>query len=308
MTWAALSVPPLGVGAWAWGDRLYWRYGKGYGLDDVREAFEVSLEAGVTFFDTAEIYGFGASERILGDLVRSSGRPLIIASKYAPFSWRISARSVGRALDASLKRLGLDHIDLYQVHFPFSLVPFDALMGALADAVKAGKTLAVGVSNYSAEKMRRAHEALARRGVRLYSNQVSYSLLRRTPEVDGVLDACRELGVTLIAYGPLAQGILTGKFPPGTTAPGVRRFRSDFRGRNLKAAEPVVSLLKEIGQAHGRTPGQVALSWLLRQEGVVPIPGAKNRLQAAENAGALGWEMAAGEAEALDRATLPWRR
>ena len=111
-----------------------------------------------------------------------------------------------------------------------------------------------------------------------------------------MLDACRELGVTLIAYGPLAQGILTGKFPPGTTAPGVRRFRSDFRGRNLKAAEPVVSLLKEIGQAHGRTPGQVALSWLLRQEGVVPIPGA------------LGWEMAAGEAEALDRATLSWRR
>lgn len=295
-----LKVSQLGVGAWAWGDKRYWGYGTDFGLSDVEEAFQASLDAGITLFDTAEIYGWGTSERILGDLARRSGKRVVIATKFAPLPWRFSPGSVRRALDGSLKRLGLDHIDLYQVHFPFSLIPSETLMDVLAEAVELGKLRFVGVSNYSAAKMRRAHEALARRRVPLVSNQVEYSLLRRTPEVNGVLAACRELNVTLIAYSPLAQGILTGKYRPGSSVSGLRRFRRNFRGRDLRAAMPVLRLLDDIAQAHGKTPAQVALNWLLRQEGVVPIPGAKNRQQATENAGAVGWEITAEEVEALN--------
>ena len=304
-----LTVSAVGIGVWAWGDTRYWGYGHDFGLSDVEEAYETSVEAGITFFDTAEIYGAGASERILGGLVRRSQRPVAVATKYAPLPWRFSTGALHKALDASLDRLGLDHIDLYQVHFPLSLVRLETLMDALADAVAAGKVRYVGVSNYSATKMRRAHEALALRGIPLASNQVAYSLLRRSPEVDGVLDACRDLRCTLIAYSPLAQGLLTGKYRPGASAPGLRRLRREFRDRSLRAAMPVVQLLEEIARTHGRTPAQVALNWLMRQDPVVvPIPGVKNRQQAAEAAGAVGWRMAEEEAEALDTATLAWRR
>ncbi|MEE9285392.1 MAG: aldo/keto reductase, partial [Dehalococcoidia bacterium] len=217
----SIRVSVLGVGVWSWGARTYWGYGRDFGLSDVEEAFQASIDAGLNFFDTAEIYAGGVSERILGDLVRKSGRELVVASKFAPLPWRVTARSLHKALDATLSRLGLEQVELYQVHFPFSLIRLDSMMQALADAVKAGKIRAVGVSNYGASKMRRAHEALARRGVPLAANQVRYSLLDRRPETNGVLDACRQLNVTLIAHTPLAQGLLTGKYRPGSLPRGV---------------------------------------------------------------------------------------
>ena len=303
-----LHVAPLGVGTWAWGDTRYWGYGQDHTRSDVDEAFRVSVEAGLTFFDTAEIYGGGASERILGELARQCETPVIIATKFMPWPYRLTARALSRALDASLQRLGVDHVDLYQIHWPFSLIRTETLMGALADAVEAGNVRYVGVSNYNATQMRRAHAALARRGVPLVSNQINYSLLNRSPEMNGVLDTCRELSVAIIAYSPLAQGILTGKYKPGSKAPGLRRFRRPFRRGSLEAVMPVVKLLREIGEAHGgKTPAQVALNWLVRQEGVIPIPGAKNARQAAENAGAIGWQITDDEAEALNQATLRWR-
>ena len=178
-------------------------------------------------------------------------------------------------------------------------------MNLMADAVEQGKVRAVGVSNYSADQMRLAHRVLADRGIPLASNQVEYSLLHRQPETDGVLDACRELGVTLIANQPLANGALTGKFVAGARPSGFRRFMPRFRGKQREAVAPVVALLREIGDAHGRSPAQVALRWLIENELVLPIPGAKNGRQAADNAGALAFSLTPAEIEALDRATPP---
>ena len=311
-----LRVPALGVGAWAWGTANFWGYGKEYGREDVAAAYRASLENGVALVDTAEIYGNGASERIIGGLLnesegRTSGETPVIATKFAPLPYRLNPRSLLKALDASLQRLGVETVDLYQIHFPSPVLRIEGLMDALAEAASQGKVRQVGVSNYGAEAMKRAHDRLAQHGVRLASNQVHYSILNRAPETNGVLEACRDLGTTLIAYSPLAQGLLTGKYLPGQTdnrpAGLVRRAGRGFSETNLRRIEPVVDLLREIGAAHGREPSQVALNWLIGQPGVLAIPGAKNERQAIQNAGALGWTLSDSERERLDLATLGWR-
>jgi aryl-alcohol dehydrogenase-like predicted oxidoreductase len=302
-----LKVSPIGVGAWAWGDRRYWGFGGDYGMDEVQGAFDAVVSAGVNFVDTAEIYGKGVSETIVGGLVARHGQPVVVATKFAPLPLRLSARSLRTALDASLARLGVERIDLYQAHWPWTLIRLRPLMDAMADAVESGKVRYVGVSNYGADKLRRAHEALARRGVPLVSNQMQYHLLNRTVESKGILDACREVGATLIAHSPLAQGILTGKYHAGNKVQGPRRLLAKFRPGALQRAVPVIGLLTEIGQAHGGTATQAALNWLARQEGVVPIPGVKDRRQAEDVAGALAWRMTDDETAAVDRATLAWR-
>ena len=309
---SALQVPRLGVGAMTWGDPAglaRWNpaklaYGGAHGLAEEHRALEASVAAGATLFDTAAMYSGGASEARLGELAR--GKDLLIATKFPPSPFS-RTEDMPRALDASLARLGRATVDLYQHHFPSNRVSIPKLMELMADAVEAGKVTAVGVSNYSAEQMRIAHAALARRGVPLASNQVEYSLLHRQPEVDGVLDACRELGVTLIAYQPLASGALTGKYAAGSRPTGLRRFMGYFRGKGLETAAPVVALLREIGERYSKSPAQVALRWLIENERVLPIPGAKNGRQAAENAGALSFRLTSAEIEALDRATLAWR-
>jgi aryl-alcohol dehydrogenase-like predicted oxidoreductase len=308
-----LQVPRLGVGAMTWGDpsglaRLTpatLAYGGAHGFEEEQRAVEASLAAGVTLFDTAEIYSGGASERRLGELTR--GKDVILATKFPPSPFS-RANNLPSALDASLARLGRGRVDLYQHHFPFSWMPIAKLMDLMADAVEAGKVKAVGVSNYSAEQMRTAHAALARRGIPLASNQVEYSLLHRQPEANGVLDACRELGVTLIAYQPLASGALTGKYGAARARPsGLRRFLPFFREKGLATLEPVVNLLREIGERYAKSPAQVALRWLIENEQVLPIPGAKNGRQAADNAGALTFRLTPAEIDALDQATRAWR-
>lgn len=305
-----LGVEPLGVGAWAWGTTRLWGYGKDYDRQDVGEAFRSSMAAGVTLLDTAEIYGNGASENIIGELLREGGfdGTPVIATKFAPLPYRIGARSLMDALDRSLARLGVATVDLYQVHFPNPLFKIENLMDVLAEAVREGKIRHVGVSNYGVEQMKRAHDRLAFHGIELASNQVEYSLFQRAPETNGVLDACRDLGVTLIPYSPIAQGLLTGKYNPGDTPSGlVRRFGKSFGEKNLRKIEPVVNILREIGQAHDKEPAQVALNWLVTRQRTLPIPGAKNERQARQNAGSLGWEMTDDEAEKLHLATLGWR-
>jgi aryl-alcohol dehydrogenase-like predicted oxidoreductase len=181
-------------------------------------------------------------------------------------------------------------------------------MNRMADAVEVGKVRAVGVSNYSAGQMREAHAALAERGIPLASNQVEYSLLHRQPETDGVLDACQELGVTLIAYTPLAGGLLTGKYSTENRPHGFfRRVLPRYRVKALEALQPVVQLLTEIGDRHSKAPSQVALRWLIENASVLPIPGAKNGRQAATNAGALTLPLTAEELDALNDATVAWK-
>ena len=300
-----VRVSRLGIGAMVWGDMSTaprWNparnaYGPTSTADDQRAALDVSLSAGINLVDTAAMYGKGASERRVGEL--TAGRDVVVATKF-PFGPFSRASSLPATLDGSLARLRRTTIDLYQVHFPVRWMSIPTLMNLMADAVEAGKIRAVGVSNYSAEQMRTAHAQLARRGQVLASNQVQYSLLHRDPETDGVLDACRELGVTLIAYMPLASGALTGKYSAATRPAGWRRYSRTFRSENLAN---LVDLLREVGDRHNRSPGQVALRWLIQQDGVLPIPGAKNTAQAAQNAGALSFTLDDADVEALSWAT-----
>jgi aryl-alcohol dehydrogenase-like predicted oxidoreductase len=279
-------------------------YGGAHGFEEEKRALEVSVAAGATLFDTAAMYSGGASERRLGELAR--GKDVLIATKFPP-GFFTRTEDMPQALDASLARLGRSSVDLYQHHFPTNTASIPKLMELMADAVEARKVKAVGVSNYSAEQMRIAHAALAKRGIPLASNQVEYSLLHRQPEVNGVLDACRELGITLIAYQPLASGALTGKYEAGARPTGLRRFTGYFSRKGLEAVAPVVALLREIGGRYSKSPAQVALRWLIENENVLPIPGAKNSKQAADNAGALSFTLTAAEVEALNQATLSWR-
>jgi len=298
MTWGQ----PTGTARWT---PAQLAYGPSQGPVEEERALDASLEAGANLIDTAAMYANGASERRVGELAQ--GRDVILATKFPPSPFS-SLGDYPKALEGSLSRLGRSCIDLYQVHFPSRRLPIPQLMHLMADAVEAGKVTAVGVSNYSAEEMRLAHAELARRGIPLASNQVQYSLLYRKPEVDGVLDACRELGITLIAYSPLAMGALTGKYTPKTRASGLRRFMPGFRGKAMEAVQPVVERLRKIGERYGLNPSQVALGWLIENETVLPIPGAKNSQQAAENAGALSFSLTPDEVEELSQATLAWRK
>jgi aryl-alcohol dehydrogenase-like predicted oxidoreductase len=303
-----LEVVPLGVGCWAWGDRKYWGYEEDHGPRDVVAAFDACLDAGLNLFDTAEAYGWGKSEQILGALARKSRAGIVIATKYAPLSGRGGAAAIRKGLAGSLKRTGLPQLDLYQLHWADTEeVPIAAAMEVFAEAVHAGQMRAVGVSNFRASAMREAHAALARHGVPLATNQVHYSLLHRAPEVDGVLDACRELEVTLLAYSPLEQGLLTGKYDLGALPPAPRSEAAWFAPSNVAAAQAVIAELRAIGDVHGVEAATVAIAWLLAKPGVVPLAGAKTGEQAARNAKALEVRLSEPEVATLDAATDAWR-
>lgn len=298
-----LRVSPLGLGVWQWGDTMMWGYGKGYGDADLRPVYDATLAAGVNFIDTAEMYGRGRSERVVGQFMRDTATrdQVVLATKFAPLPWRLSPGRLMHALRESLNRLGLSQVDLYQIHFPIPPVAVETWADALADAVEAGLTRAVGVSNYDVSQTMRAHAALAKRGIPLASNQVEYSLLQRKPEKSGLVDVCRDLGVTIIAYSPIAKGMLTGKYTPENTPPGMRS--RIYNRAYLSKIQPLIGLLKEIGQAHeDKTPSQVSLNWLICKD-AVPIPGAKNLRQAQENMGALRWRLSEEELAALDQAS-----
>lgn len=302
-----VTIPRLGVGTWAWGDRATWGMG-GYDTDftlaSITAAWEASIEAGATFFDTAEVYGGGESERIIGRLLAACDPAtrdrITIATKFMPMPWKVRVTTqLMASLRASLDRLDLPAVDLYQIHGPVSLRGHAALAEALATAHAAGLVRAVGVSNYSPRETRAMDAQLRRRGLRLATNQVECSLLRRRPETSGLLATCAELGVVVLAYSPLGQGRLTGKYSAAAPPPG----RRGFSAYPMAVVEEVVAVAGEIGAHHDRTPAQVALNWLIAK-GTVPIPGAKNADQARGNAGALGWSLTPDDVAALDAAAL----
>jgi aryl-alcohol dehydrogenase-like predicted oxidoreductase len=296
-----IKIPPMGTGVWEWGDSSFWGYGRTYQEADVQAAFQASLEAGINYFDTAEGYGRGKSERLLGKFIHAGGQPVIVATKYLPYPWRLRKKSLINALKESLERLELPLVDLYQIHWPIPPLSVETWADALADAAQSGLARAVGVSNYNEEQMRRTYLALSKRGVPLASNQVEYSLLNRKVEMNGLLKVCQELGVTLIAYSPIAKGVLTGKYTPEKTPPGMRG--RIYNRNRLVRAQPLIHLMRETGQAHGgKSPAQIALNWLLCK-GTVPIPGAKNARQLQENVGALGWRLTDEEVARLDEAS-----
>ena len=305
-----ILLPDLGLGTWAWGDRATWGmngYDSSYDFETIRAAYTTSVRAGVTLLDTAEMYGNGESERIIGRLLREEGAyrdRVVVATKFMPFPWRTPfGGALMSALRASLDRLGLPWVHLYQIHGAISLRSARTEAAALAAAYRAGLVKAVGVSNYSERELRAIHAALAAHGIPLATNQVEYSLLRTMPE-RGLLRACRELGVTVLAYSPLGMGRLTGKYDARNPPPG----RRNFSAYPMHEIEPVVAELRRMGAAHGgRTPSQVALNWII-SKGAVPIPGAKNAAQAEQNAGALGWRLTPEEIAALDRVAKDGQR
>jgi hypothetical protein len=302
-----VKIPLLGVGTWAWGDSSTWGMGSYDATlteETITEAWNASIDAGATLFDTAEIYGSGESERIIGRLLAADperASRAVLATKFMPSPWKLNVSgALMTSLKASLTRLGVDKVALYQIHGPISLRSHAALAEALAGAHQAGLVSAVGVSNYSAKETRSIATELQKRGLRLATNQIEFSLLRRSPETGGLLGVCAELGVIPLAYSPIGQGRLTGKYSVATPPPGKRNF-SDHP---MELVDKVVGELKAVGEKHGgKLPSQVALNWIIAK-GAVPIPGAKNRSQAEENAGALGWELDGDDVERLDAAAL----
>jgi len=296
----------MGIGTWAWGDKGVWGFGQGYDGSDLRETFLAAVSAGNYFFDTAEIYGDGLSETYLGRFMKE--RPDVTfytATKFMPFPWKVSTSYLLRSLKASLKRLDLKQVELYQIHFPMPFRSIEAWMEPLAQAVKDGLVKEAGVSNYSRSQMLRAQDALGKHGVPLVSNQVQYSLVRRKMEFNGVLEECQKSGIKLIAFSPLGMGMLSGKYSPQNPPKGPRRL---FYFNQLGRIQVLVKRLKEIGEAHGgKTCNQVALNWLLCKK-VLPIPGAKTPSQVQENLGALGWRLTAAEVAELDlmSSTFTW--
>jgi len=292
-----LHAIEMGLGAWQWGDRVVWQYGHGYGADDVQGAFDVSVNEGIRFVDTAELYGNGFSERLLGRSLQKTDQPVLIATKFFPWPWRFLKGALPRAMKGSLARLGVESVDLYQVHWPSVSMSTDTLMEGMVECVKSAMTRTVGVSNFGQSRMLAAYSALARHNIPLASNQVHYSLLSRAVEKNGTLARCKELGIRLIAYSPLEKGLLSGKYSATTPPPG---SRAGNYANMLPKIQPLIKLMTGIGQDHGgKSNVQVALNWIICK-GALPIPGAKNAEQAQQNAGALGWRLTDAEVANLD--------
>jgi aryl-alcohol dehydrogenase-like predicted oxidoreductase len=292
-----LHAIEMGLGTSQWGGRVKWQYGQSFTEDDIHAAFNISTEEGIQFVDTAEIYGSGVAERLLGKFIKETEQPVLIATKYFPYPWRLSTESIVYALKNSLERIGVDGVDLYQVHWPTPLMSVDRLMDGMAECIKQGLTRTTGVSNFNQSRMLTAYSALARQNMQLASNQVHYSLLNRSVEKNGLLARCKELGVRMIAYSPLEQGLLTGKYDINNRPPGTR---AGTLSGLLPKIGPLIKLMTTIGQDHGgKSNSQVALNWIIHK-GALPIPGAKNIKQAQENAGALGWKLTDNEVARLD--------
>jgi aryl-alcohol dehydrogenase-like predicted oxidoreductase len=279
---------------------MVWGYGKDdYDDQDLKEAYQVCFKGEVRFFDTAEVYGSGHAETLLGKFIESHREEIFIASKFMPYPWRLQKGSLGSALRKSLKRINTEKLDLYQIHWLFPPVPLETWMKMLALAKSEGLIGELGVSNFSLEQTRRSQETLQKIGYRLCSNQVEYHLLNRQIEKNGVMDYCRQNGIKIIAYSPLAQGILTGKYTPENPPAGVRGYRNNRS--YLHRIQPLIQTLKVIGEDHGgRTPAQVAINWTIHK-GTLPIPGVKNALQAKQNLESIGWKLTEEEVERLDQ-------
>jgi len=294
------QVSRVGLGTWQFGSRE-WGYGEGYAEGAARDIVRRARELGVTLFDTAEIYGFGRSERILGAALGPERADVVVASKVfpvAPFP-----PVVRRSLEGSARRLQLDRIPLYQVHQPNPLVPDTVIMPGLRALLDEGRIGAVGVSNYSLGRWQDADRAL---GSPVVSNQVHFSLAHARPLDELVPFAAKE-GRLVIAYSPLAQGLLGGRYSLDHRPGGMRAMNPLFGTENLRRVEPLLGTLREVADAHQARPAQVALAWLVNQPQVVVIPGASSVEQLESNAAAAELDLAPDELAALTAAARAFR-
>jgi aryl-alcohol dehydrogenase-like predicted oxidoreductase len=294
------AVSRVGLGTWQFGSRE-WGYGDAYASGEAKAIVRRAREVGITLFDTAEVYGFGRSERILGDALGDERADVVVASKVfpvAPFPPVVRNRLAGSA-----RRLGLDRVPLYQVHQPNPVVPDSVTMPGMRQLLEEGRIGAVGVSNYSLARWRAADAALGRPVV---SNQVHFSLAAPSALDDLVPFAEREDRMVM-AYSPLAQGLLGGRYTVENRPGGVRAANPLFGTENLRRAEPLLDVLREVAAAHDVAPAQIALAWLVSLPRVVVIPGASSVAQVEANAAAADIDLRPDEQAALTTAARAFR-
>jgi aryl-alcohol dehydrogenase-like predicted oxidoreductase len=297
----AVKISKIGLGTWQFGSRE-WGYGDAYSKGEAVAIVRRALELGVTLFDTAEIYGFGRSERILGQAMEGHRDEVFLATKLfplAPFPPVVQQRAV-----ASANRLGVSRLDLYQVHQPNPLVPDTVIMRGMRALQRVGLVGEVGVSNYPLARWKAAEEAL---GSRVLSNQVRFSLAAPGP-ADDLVPYAERTGHVVIAYSPLAQGFLSGRYD-GTNRPRnrVRSFNALFLPVNTERAAGLLRVLREVADAHDATFAQIALAWLIKSPAVVAIPGASSVAQLESNAAAAEIDLTDDEWEALRDAAVRFR-
>jgi aryl-alcohol dehydrogenase-like predicted oxidoreductase len=294
----AQKISKIGLGTWQFGAKE-WGYGQDYANQQARDIVRRALELGVTLFDTAEMYGFGRSERILGEALRQQPEsPAFLATKLfpvLPLAPVVEQRAV-----ASAGRLGTRHISLYQVHWPNPLVSDGTIMRGMRTLQRVGLVGEVGVSNYPLARWKAAERAL---GGRVLSNQVRYSLADRAPEQD-LLPYAAQAGRVVIAYSPLAQGLLSGRYDRANRpANRVRAGNPLFLPENLDRASKLIGLLREVAADHQATAAQIALAWVIRHPAVTAIPGASSVEQLESNVAAAGIELSDDQYTALNTAS-----
>ncbi|WP_408640729.1 aldo/keto reductase [Salipaludibacillus keqinensis] len=307
-----MKISALGLGCWQFskGQGFVGRFWPDMPQEDINDIVKMSLEGGINWFDTAEVYGKGQSEQALGEALTNLNVPedqALIADKWWPLMR--GSYSITSTIDKRIEALNGRTIDLYQVHQPFSLSSVKAQMKAMAELIRNNKVRHVGVSNFNEYKMREAQQVLQDEGYFLASNQVKYSLLDRRIEKNGVLDAAKELGITIIAYSPLEQGILSGKFHKNpeliSNISGPRKYSSLFKPSGLRKTKPLVELLEQMAEKYGVSETQIALNWLIHYHGntVVAIPGASKKHHAKENIGALQFILSDEDMDAIEQAS-----
>jgi aryl-alcohol dehydrogenase-like predicted oxidoreductase len=291
------KISKIGLGTWQFGSRE-WGYGQAYAGSEAKAIVRRALDLGVTLFDTAEVYGFGRSERILGEALGDDIESVFLATKILPV-WPIAPVVQQRGV-ASASRIGARKLDLYQVHAPNPAVRDGTIMRGMRALQRIGLVDEVGVSNYSLKRWRAAETALRSR---VLSNQVQYSLARRSPEAD-LVPYAQEHGRLVIAYSPLAQGLLSGRYHQDNRPTNrVRAGNSLFLPENLERASGLLATLREVADAHSATPAQIALAWAIRNDAVVAIPGASSVEQLESNVAAADIELADDEYGTLSAAS-----
>jgi len=305
-----IEVSPIGLGAMQFsGGKSFFRFVlSAIPSETMDEVVKVALDSGINWIDTAEVYGSGASEKAVAHALKAAGKSpgdIVISTKWMPVMK--SSKTIAKSAEKSTRRLEPYPIDLYLVHRPESRSSINAQMDAMADLVDSGLIRAVGVSNFSSEKMAVAHEALSDRGFCLATNQVRFSLLDRRIESNGVLEAAKELGVTITAYTPLGMGVLTGRLHSSPELlKDMPRFRRMSVRRNIKKSQPLVDALEGIALETDATAAQVSLSWATNYHGdtIVAIPGASKTYQAEQNAAAMHVSLSSEQMETLSAVSL----
>ena len=304
-----LHLSPVGLGCWQFSKQNNFAGKFWPKLEDdlIRNIVSQSLQHGINWFDTAELYGKGASEKALSHALTELGKKpgeVIVATKWWPM-FR-TASNILKTITDRIEALSPFPIDLYQVHHPYGFSSEKEEMKAMAELVRSGKIRYIGVSNFSASKLRSAWETLDKLGIPLVSNQVRYSLLDRSIESNGILQTAKELGISIIAYSPLAQGMVTGKFhkhPEAIKASGYRRYSSIFKRSALEKSLPLITLLRELAEKYKVSVSQVALNWMIHFHGenIFVIPGATKEAQACDNPGSMSFRMTAEDMERVNQ-------